>query len=146
MEVPLITYYSAVVATISLIVAGSLAIIKIIEYRRDSRGLSVSYAWTGNPNDSDKIFLMNLSAIPMLVRHWSLEWHEPRILRKPKITPIRLYDDEDLHITLEPRKRHTLEFSEQYRFNWFPKNKKQSALYIRLLITGKRKPILLNVI
>jgi len=144
MQVPFITYYSAVVATTSLIVAASLAIIKFKEYRRDSRGIAVGYAWTGNPYDTDKIFLTNLSAIPVLVSYWSLEWHERRFLRKPKIIPIHIYDDEDLHITLEPRTRSTLEFKDQYRFSW--STKKNASLFIRLNITGRKNPLILNVI
>lgn len=117
MEITPITYYNAIVATLSLLIAGSLAILRIWEYWRDNKGISVSHFWTGNPDISDYIYLTNLSVTPILVDHWQLEWHERRCFRKNKITPIHIFDDEDLHLNLKPRERKALEFKDQYQFN-----------------------------
>ncbi|QPH38888.1 hypothetical protein [Pedobacter endophyticus] len=145
LQVPFITFYSATVATISLILAGTLAILKFKEYWRDNRGIATNSAWTGDINGTDYIYLTNLSSIPILINHWELEWHETRFLIGKTISPIHLHSDEDLHLTLEPRKRKSLPFEEQYRFNWPPKNKPKAKLYIRLFMTGRKKNLVLKV-
>lgn len=146
MNAQYLTYYSAIVSTISLLIAVLLAVLRIREYFRDNRGITVSHYWTGNPDASDFIYLTNLSSTPVLIDHWELEWHEPRFLRRSKISNIHLFDDEDLHISLEPRKRKALEFKDQYRFNWFPKNKPKAKLFIRLFLSGRKKSLVLKVL
>lgn len=145
MEINAITYYSAIVATLSFLVAGTLAMLRIREYLRDNKGIAVSYSWTGNPELPDFIYLINLSATPILVEHWELEWHEARFLKKNKISPIHIFDNEDLYLNLKPRERKALKFEGQYRFSWKPKNKQNARLFIKLHIAGRNKPLLLKV-
>ncbi|RKR80090.1 hypothetical protein BDD43_0183 [Mucilaginibacter gracilis] len=135
-----IPYYSLVFALISLLFSGTLVWIRIVEYRRDKKGVAVSYAITGDPNGHDSIYLTNLSAVPILVDYWELVWRRKNFLFFNNDQPINLHADEDLHMALQPRTRTSLNFADEYSFNWHPKNKGKVNLFIKLHIAGKSKP------
>src|ERR1700722_9000708 len=118
-----IPYYSLAFALISLLFSGTLVWIRIVEYRRDKKGMAVSYAITGDHQGHDSIYLTNLSAIPILVDYWELIWRKKRFLFFNDNQAINLHGDEDLHTVLQPRTRTALDFEDQYSFNWHPKNK-----------------------
>ena len=135
-----ISICSFIVSFCSLLIAGFLAYLRIREYRRDNRVIHVTCHMSGEPGSGDRIFLTNLSATPVLVDYWQVGWLTRGWFRN-KFQPINLFADEDLHLTLKPRERKTLNFVDQYTFNWHPKNKGEVELFIELHIAGKQKAL-----
>ncbi|WP_179414539.1 hypothetical protein HDF19_00695 [Mucilaginibacter sp. E4BP6] len=139
-----LSFYGFIISLISLGVSLVLGWLKIKEYRRDNRHVHVTWSLNGNEEIGDHIYLTNLSSTPILVDYWQIGWVKRFGIGK-KFQPIDLFADEDLHMTLEPRKRSAINFKDQYTFNWFPKNKRKMKLYIYLDIAGRKKPLRLFV-
>ena len=139
MDIKTIPYYTFAIALLSLIFSTILAILRILEYRRDNAKIAVSYAITGDPNGHNSIYLTNLSSTPILIDYWELVWKQKKWLFFNSYKPINLFSDEDLHVTLPSRVRHSLDFKDEYSFNWHPKAKGKIKLYIVLHISGKNR-------
>jgi hypothetical protein len=135
---------SFIISLTSLGMGLTLGLLKIKEYRRDNQRINVTWSLNGHEQIGDYIYLTNLSSIPILVDYWQVGWVK-RVGLTKRFEPINLFADEDLHMTLEPRKREELNFKDQYTFNWFPKNKGKVKLFIYLDIAGRKKPLRLFV-
>jgi len=132
--------YSFIISLTSLVVSAVLGWLKIKEYRRDNRHVSVTWSLNGNDDIGNYIYLTNLSSTPILVDYWQIGWVR-RIWFRKRFLPIDVFADEDLHMTLEPRQRKALSFKDQYSFNWYPKNSEKMKLYIYLDLAGRKKPL-----
>lgn len=137
---------SLCLSALSLLCAGTLAIIRFLEYIRDKKGLAVTYSTSNAPGEWNIIYLTNLSSIPLIINHWEMKWKEERnIPYFSKYVPIHLHDNEDLYLNIAPRARAKIEFDGPYEFDWHPKSRKPRDLFIELTIAGKKKPLLVLV-
>jgi hypothetical protein len=77
-----ITTVSFILSIASFGLSGVLGWLKIKEYRRDNRSISVTRHLNGNPDTGDTIFLTNLSTTPILVDYWEVGWLKRTGLKK----------------------------------------------------------------
>lgn len=142
MDEKITAVWALIVSIMALLVSLPLAWIQIVQFRRDRRKVQI-YGREGNvPGEWNVVFVTNLSPIPILIDHWELVWRRRKFFFWHEDEPVNFSDDDDLHMTLEPKKRKALELREHYSFTWNPRNKGRVDLWIILHVSGEKKPII----
>lgn len=123
-----------------------LAIIKIWEVRyKDRPRFATAYAFTDMPGEPNTITIANLSSLPVQVSHWALAWHPRRFQWNPgkvmDVTP----EDRGWQFSIKGHDSHTIEFSDDEKFEWGHRAASGRDLILTLSIFGQRRPIKLKV-
>lgn len=113
-----------------------LASIKIYETYRDSKPLEISYSFDSRPDVGNKIFLINPSKNPIIIAFYELLWGNSK---KSAIGDLSPEEIEPYSITIPAFAKHELVFRDMEHFSW---GKDCENLYIKLVIAGRRKPII----
>lgn len=130
------------------VLAWILFLIKVWEtFFRDKLRLVTTYSFNSLENVSDTISIVNLSPVPVMVSHWSLEW-KPRWFRQGTksidVTP----DFDGLDTTglkIAPHDYEAIEFAGLDKFDWGHKTATGRRLILTLHLFGRRRPIALVV-
>jgi hypothetical protein len=122
-----------------------LAYIKFLEFRRERLRLSTTYSFS-DAEHGNEVVIQNPSKMPVIISHWELQWRKRRLFRSVVTQEIDYGFPEDRReIIIAAHDTHTLVLGEQDHFAWGYQTVKNGELYIRLHITGRAKPIMLEV-
>lgn len=117
-----------------------LALVKIIELRRDGFRLEASHNFTSDEEQGNEVLIRNLSARPVILSHWELGYVSGRWPNRQYIAVNhREYDAGDTRI--DAHATHTLTFRGQDYFSWDPAFLNGRRIYIRLHVAGRQKPL-----
>ena len=133
----LVAIWGAVLSTL-------LACVKLWELWRSRSRIEVSYNFTGSEDVGNEIILRNLSATPLLITWWELLWQRRRWLRwkqSREVSPNEFFND----LVINGHSSARLAFQGSSYFAWSYESLERDAIYIRLHIAGKSRPILRKV-
>jgi hypothetical protein len=129
-----------------------LAVIKGVEFYSARRvSISVDGRFTGHEGIGNQLVLLNRSSTPITISYYELAWVERRRIAGVAIpftrnvtfseTPLDPMDG--CAIPLPPHTPHSLDFRDEYHFNWG--GNLEQAIYLKLWRVGSRSPIWLWV-
>ncbi len=124
--------YAAALSTI-------LMFVKFWELWRSRNRIETDYVFTSSPDEGNTVVIRNLSAIPMTIRFWQLQW------RRCKWCPVdhsRTINPEDFgDIVIPSHASTTLVFCELDYFSTTPEALCGYKIYIRMNIAGRSRGI-----
>ncbi len=135
-EISPVAIYGAVLSTI-------LMLVKFWELWRSRSRIEIDYEFTSLPDIGNTVIIRNLSAIPMTIRYWELQWRRCRWCSpKPEhsVTPEEFGD-----IVIGSHASTRLVFSYMNYFSSSPNALGKNRIYIRLNIAGRSRPVLKKV-
>jgi hypothetical protein len=119
-----------------------LGAVKLWEsFWKDRIRLATTYSFTGQEGASDKITIVNLSAVPVQVSHWTLAWKPNLFHRKLSVIDVTPVEGTPM-FTIPPRNSHTLNFEEQSKFDWGYRSAHHRQLFLTLHIFGQKSKVL----
>ena len=104
-----------------------LAAIKLWEVWKSRLRLDIGYNFTGSAQIGNEIIIRNLGSTPFLITYWEL-----------------LYCD-NADIRVGPHSSIKLTFREQNHFDWGTSALRGRAIFVRLHIAGRLRPLLRKV-
>jgi hypothetical protein len=130
-----IQYWGAGVATI-------LAIIRVWEFVRDRRQLHLTYS---SMDRETKIVVSSIGKNSVFVQSYFLYWRSSRWFGKRKALDLAFPEDEIINHSVSIDKPLVLIFAEQNYFSMRRSDMPNAKLYLGLIISGRRNPIILKV-
>jgi hypothetical protein len=122
-----------------------LAAIKIFEVWRERPRLTTSYSFSSHPDyGENEIIIENPTKTPVMISYWELLWLKRRWPMR-NVRYGRFPDDGYCNITIGAHSRHNLKFTESEYFSASRTVKEFGAIYLRLHVVWRRKPMLLKV-
>ena len=135
-EISPVAIYGAVLSTI-------LMLVKFWELWRSRSRIETDYVFTSSPDEGHTIVIRNLSAIPMTIRFWQLQWRRCRWCRS---NPARVINPDDFGDIVIPSHASTrLVFRELDYFSVTPKSLGDYRIYIRLNIAGRSRVVVKRI-
>ena len=120
--------------------------IKFYELWEKRPRLYVTRHLTGYPEIGNTITIENPSDYPFIINYWELVWkNDLKFWQKdePCVSP-----DLDFgfrNFTIKPHTSHSIPFMEENHFEWGASTIDKGKLYIKLRISGRKKPLQLLV-
>ena len=129
------------------VLSTGLALLKVWEFQKSRLKLSTTFYFTSEPEEGNKITVINTSDTPILISYWELIWVKRVRLFQKKLTYEMTPDPDDAYYTttIGPHSTHTWHFSEGDFFLWGPSQVSKGQLYLKLYILGRRRPRWLKV-
>lgn len=139
MSESLLSIWGAVVST-------GLAGVKLWEIFRDRQRLSISYFFTSDPHRGNQIVISNPTKTPVMIEGWNLAWKKYKFFSLHSVDALTSYPEDGIaEITVPAYGRHTIDFTEQYYFEWGQSVRRLGKLYLVLNVVGRKKPLTLFV-
>jgi len=113
------------------------------EYRKRRLNLSSTYAFYGTDDIADEIVVVNLSAMPVFVKHWTLIWVPQNWFSKAQ--PLDITPDDLGGFKIAGEDSITLKFDGQNKIPWSYRVSEGRKLVLTLYIHGKSKPKRLKI-
>lgn len=123
-----------------------LAFIKIYELWKKRPRLCVTYHLTGSPEIGNTITIENPSDHSFIINYWELVWKNSFrfwLKDEPCVSPDLDYGFNNFTIT--PHSSYPIHFMDQHHFKWGASTIDKGKLYIKLSISGRKKPLQLLV-
>jgi hypothetical protein len=140
--VSLCALWGAVVSTV-------LAAVKFWEtFWKDRIRLDSSHDFSSLAGAADTITIVNLSAVPVQVSHWTLAWKPTLLFRWNTPTLDVTPEDGTGMFTIPPKDSYTLEFPDEAspsgrsKFDWSYRSATHRQLLLTLHIFGRRPKVL----
>lgn len=131
---------STTLATWGAILSTILAAIKIWEVFSNRIRLVIGYSFDSRDEVGNTIIIANPSNTPVMIDFYELLWiggHFGKRKKYPVLDSTDVLDMQPCDITIMPHSRHSLNFANEYNFDWHCRADKEAKLYIRLHIIGK---------
>lgn len=129
-----------------------LAMIKGVEFYGTRRiSISVDSSFTSDEGLGNTLTLLNRSSTPITISYYELVWVERRKLvgiaipftRRETYSETPLDPMDGCQIAMPPHATYSLEFRDEYHFDWGRSLK--NAIYLKVWLVGGRSPIWLWV-
>lgn len=124
---------------VGIIGTATTIILGIVQYRRVKPKFDTSYTFTGGPED-DEIILYNASTKNVVICGYDLFWATSSKDKDQKYISLGREEDSVL-FSIPANGSHKIYIDQQYKF----KIKGDKNLYIKLLLMGQKKPIVVKV-
>jgi len=129
------------------ILSSILGLIKIYEFWKKRPRLFVTRYLTGSPEAGNTITIENPSDHSFIINYWELVWKNNfKFWLKDELCmspPDAEYGFDNF--TINPHSSHSIYFMDQYHFEWGASTIDKGKLYIKLSISGRKKPLRLLV-
>lgn len=116
----------------------ALAALQFHSWWRDRFRIEVSYQFTGCDDIGNQIYIRNLSATPLILTYWELQWRSGW----PLLTSVSRTHQPDAHdhsdVRIEARSTHILSFVGPDYFDCGVGASKGDTIYIELRFAGRR--------
>lgn len=131
------TVSSVVVAAWGAILSTLLAGIKIWELWRDRHRIDVGYSFTSDRNQGNTITLRNVSARPLILSYWELQYGKGRWPFKRSDT-FQWPEHDESDTKIDAYSSFSLRFTAAEHFDWGSTVLQGRDLYVRLHFAGRR--------